>query len=137
MIKKRGQVSVEYLVVVGFVTMVVIGILGVAIVFSGTIRDRIRITQIDNFANKVISVSESVFYAGEPSKATVFGELPEGVTDIEISENSLIVSVSTDTGQNKLMYVSKVPMQGSISPGGGTKKVSVVANEDYVEISPA
>jgi len=135
MVKKYGQVSVEYLMIFGFVTMAVIIILGVALNYSGTMKDNIKFTQIKSYADKIITTSESVFYAGEPSKATISCYLPEGVKEVQVTENSLFITVETHTGTNDIAYSSKVPISGSLSSGGGMKKIEVVANETSITLT--
>jgi len=44
--KKRGQISTEYLIVISFITFVVLGTLGVAMYYSTSITDTIKINQI-------------------------------------------------------------------------------------------
>jgi len=134
---KSGQVSIEYLIIVGFVTFVVIGILGIALFYSGTIQDRIVITQVENFANKLVSSAESVFYAGEPSKATITVYLPEGVKSIVIDEDedSIIIEVQTSSGVNKILFSSNVPISGTIDNNYGLKKIMVEAVGDEVVIN--
>ena len=135
--KTKGQISVEYLVIVGFITFIVIGILGIGLVYSESIKDRIKISQMSNYANKVISTSESVFYSGEPSKSTISVYLPEGIKGIEIIENNLIMSIQTSSGITKTSFSSNVPISGTLSPSFGIKKIQIVAEEDMVVIGPA
>ena len=119
--------------------MVVIGILGTGLYYSSTIQDRIKLTQANNFANKIISTAESVFYLGEPSKATITVYLPESVKDIEVIDNQIVISVQTSTGLNKISFKSNVPIienPGSqISNSYGLKKIRVNANSTQIIIS--
>ena len=133
--EKRGQVSVEYLIIVGFVTFLIIGILGIALVYSTSIEDRIKNIQMNNFANKVISTSESVFYAGEPSKLTLEVYLPEDIKNVTIQENNLFIVVGTSTGTNILSFGSNVPISGDLSYSTGLKKIELVASSGEVVIS--
>jgi len=135
MLKKYGQASVEYLVVFGFVTAAIIIILGVALTYSGNVRGNIQFTQLDSYAEKVISASESVFYAGAPSKSTIECYLPEGVAAIQVVENSLYITLETQTGTNKILYSSKVPISGILSSNGGVKKIEVVANDTSITLT--
>lgn len=135
--KKRAQVSMEYLIIVSFVTFIIIGILGVAFIYSGSIKDSIKVNQITGFANKITSTSESVFYAGYPSKATIPVYLPEGVENISISGNNLIIEFQTSTGKNKISFSSKVPITGLITTGSGIKKLRILAEQNKVNVSLA
>ncbi|NPE26913.1 hypothetical protein HNV12_02835 [Methanococcoides sp. SA1] len=136
---QRAQSSMEFLILMGFLTFVIIGILGVGYFYSNTITDRIKANQINNFATKIISTSETVFYAGEPSKSTISAHLPENVQDIEIIDNAIIVTYTLATGQNKAAYPSNVPITENpstpITPNSGIKKIIVVANQTHAIIS--
>lgn len=136
-ILKRGQISVEYVVVLGFVTFAVISILLIASFYSGMARDQIRVTQAESFAKKLVSSAESVFYAGSPSRATVLAYLPEGVNEIYISSNSIVVAMSTSSGDIKMAYSSNVPISGSISNSPGIKRIRIEAISDGVVLSPS
>ncbi len=133
--KKRGQIGIEYMIIVGFVTFAVISILTLAVFYSDQIRDKIKVNQAENFAIQLINSAESVFFAGEPSKVTVYLYLPEGVDNVEVSSNYLIITQQVSSGENKRAYKSRVPIQGTISTNQGTKKLILEAFDDYLLIS--
>ncbi|MFA5174470.1 MAG: hypothetical protein WC438_04790 [Candidatus Pacearchaeota archaeon] len=135
MINKKSQVSIEYIIIMGFVTIVIIGLLGIAFVYSGSIKDRLKMTQINNFGNKIISTAESVFYYGEPSKATISVYLPENVEQIEISENTLFITYQGSSGIDKIAFSSEVPIEGTLNSISGVKKIEIIAEESRATIS--
>ncbi|MFH1307521.1 MAG: hypothetical protein ABIH72_01585 [archaeon] len=137
MFVKRSQSSVEYLIVIGFVTFAVMSILVVAFYYSGVARDRIRVNQLEIFSQKIINSAEAVFFAGEPSKSTFSIYVPEGVYSISIPENDyyLVVSMSTSSGQIVRAFDSKVPINGTISASNGIKTIVMEAHENYVQIN--
>ncbi len=132
---KRGQISTEYLIVVGFVTFLVLGILGVAFFYTSVTNDQIKVSQVSNFANKIISSAESVFYAGEPSKLTLTGYLPIGITRFEILSGEIVVSITTSSGLTTMSFTSNVPLSGNISHIDGVKRIEVLAQQNEVLIS--
>jgi hypothetical protein len=136
--KKRGQISVEYLIVVGFVVFVVISLLGVAFYYTASIQERIKFNQIENYANKIVSNSESVFFAGEPSKASITAHLPKGIEAIEIltegSGSQLIINVSTEGGLAIVSFESDVVLTGSLSTNEGTKRITLTAVSNSVQL---
>ncbi|MDP4040007.1 MAG: hypothetical protein Q8P57_05510 [Candidatus Pacearchaeota archaeon] len=137
--KRRGQVSVEYLIVVTFVTFLVIGVVGVALYYSTSLKESIKFYQLGGFAEKVISSAESVFYSGSPSKATITAYLPGGITGIEIMENQIVFTISTNNGEAITAYSSNVPITWvggqPISSSKGLKRIEIKAVSDAVEIS--
>lgn len=142
--QKRGQISFEYMILIGFLTFVIIGVLGVAMVYSGSIKDRLRISQVNNFATKIVSTSESVFYAGEPSRATIVGHLPENVESITFSNEGeiyiMIFEVQTHSGVTQIPYTFNVPILGESDinrPGSnaGIRKIQIKAEDEGVVLS--
>lgn len=136
---KTAQSSMEFLILMGFLSFVIIGILGIGYFYSETINDRIKATQVSNFANKIISTSETVFYSGEPSKATISTHLPEGINSIEITNNTIIITYHLATGQNKISFSSNVPiiqvLTKEISPDSGLKTLIITANQTHALIA--
>ena len=139
--KSKSQISFEYLIIMGFVTFVIIGVLGIAMFYSGGIKDRIKITQMTNCANKIISTAESVFYSGYPSRATITCQLPENIQEISISEDSLVISIQTSSGLMKRAFTSNVPISEgttewlTISPGIKKVRLEALDGGNTVQIS--
>jgi uncharacterized protein (UPF0333 family) len=132
---KRAQVSTEYLIVIGFVSFLVLAVLGVAFFYTSITNDQIKVSQVSNLANKIISSAESVFYSGEPSKLTLTGYLPIGVRSFEIMSDQIVASISTSSGVTKISFSSNVPLSGNVSINEGVKRISVIAQQDEVSIS--
>jgi len=130
-----GQAGIEYMIIVGFVTFAVLSILVLAMAYSGQIRDRVKINQVESFATQLLNSAESVFFAGEPSKTTVSLYLPEDVTEINITSNYLVITLITSSGVNKRAFESRVPIEGTISAGEGIKKLTLEARETYLWVS--
>lgn len=131
---RRAQISLEYLIVVSFVTLLIVGLLGVALFYSSRIGDQLRFSNLDRFASTLITDAEEVYYAGEPSRVTVRPYLPPGVVNISIASDSITFSVHSQTGLNTISYSSSVPLQGSISPSEGVKRIQVIAQATHVVI---
>ena len=134
---KKAQISFEYLMLMSFVAVVILGIMAVAFFYTGTSDDRMRMNQLNRFAEKVISTAEYVFYSGEPSKATIAIYLPEGVNNIQITENMLVVNITTSSGENRIGFPANVNITGTITPTSGIKNLEISAKSDHVEIVQA
>ncbi len=132
---KKGQISTEYLIVVAFITFLILSTLALGLFYSSQIKDRIKIDQLQNFANKVILSSESVFYSGEPSKNTITAYLPAGIEDVEIYSSEIVFNITTSTGVTIISFSSKVPLEGSLGSSEGVKRIVIAAQSDKVMIS--
>jgi hypothetical protein len=127
--KLKSQISFEYLIIMGFITFVIILVLAIALFYSGGVKDRIKITQMTDCANKIISTAESVFYSGYPSIATISCYLPEGIQDpIIIEGKELVFTLQTSTGKPTTSFASNVQLAGYIMATPGLKKIRLEAN---------
>ena len=133
--KRSGQVGVEYMIIIGFVTIAIMSILVLAYFYSNEIKDRIRLNQVENFAAQLVSSAESDFFQGEPSKTTVRLYLPEGIEAVTLDQYNLIITTRTSSGQNIRAFSSDVILNGTISSGEGIKKLALEAKPTYVQIS--
>lgn len=135
----KAQSSMELLILMGFLTFIIIGILGIGYFYSNTINDRIKSSEINNFANKIISTSEIVFYSGEPSRATISTHLPENVQDIQVLNDTLVITYTLASGQNKAAFSSSVPItedpSNKITINSGIKTILIIANQTHAIIS--
>jgi len=129
--RKKAQISFEYMILMGFLVFIVILILGIALLYASSIRDRIKLAQLNNFANKVVSTAETVFYAGEPSRATITGYLPDNVNGISIEEDTLIFTIQTSSGVSTIPFTLNVPsvLEG-FSSFSGLRRVQFDARFD-------
>lgn len=135
MVIKRAQVSFEYLIIMGFITFVIVAVLGLAVYYSGNIRDRIITNQLNNCANKIVSTAESVFYLGEPSKSTITCYLPDGVKNVTIFSDSVYFEIQTSSGVNKIYFDSNVPLEGEFVFTEGVRKIELRAASDRVIVT--
>ena len=132
---KRGQISTEYLIIVGFITFLVISLSSVAFFYTASSRDRIKFSNLAQFANALIVGAEDVYYEGEPSQRVLTVYLPVGVQSVNIAQEGIYINVTTASGYNFIFYSSKVPLAGSISHSEGVKRIVIVAQPDRAHIS--
>ena len=133
--KKKAQIGMEYLVIVGFLTFVIIATLGIALYHNNVFRDMISTRQIESMANKIISSAETVFYSGEPSKVTIASYVPEGISNINISDNLLIITYTISSGTNIIAFPSNVPITGNLSINPGIREITITATSENVVLS--
>jgi uncharacterized protein (UPF0333 family) len=132
---KKGQISVEYIIIVGFVTFVLISLLLIAYSYSNLSGNQMRYIQTEAYAKKIISSAETVYYSGSPSKATITVYVPAGVSKIELIDNQIVLSVDSQTGTMRTAYSSNVPIIGNFSSSPGIKKIKLEAISNYVRIT--
>jgi len=79
---KKAQVSIEYTLVIGLVILTLTIAVAVAFAYSSSAKSQIRMNQIDKIGKKISETSDSIFYLGYPSKATIEVTMPDTIKDI-------------------------------------------------------
>jgi hypothetical protein len=126
------------MILIGFLSFAVFVILAFSFLYSDKIKDRIKTNQVEGFAANLINSAESVFFAGEPSRTTVRLYLPDGVESITILSDSIVIETRVSGGgRNVRAYESSVPLNGTILPGEGTRKLILEAKSNFVDIYQA
>ena len=68
---KRGQVSVEYIMVVGFAFLMIIPLIVVFYSSSNDLNDQITSSQADKIANEIVAAADQVYFQGPPTMKTI------------------------------------------------------------------
>lgn len=133
--QKRAQSSIEYLIMAGFIILIVIGILAAGLFYSSQLKDRIKLNQLNNAIQKIVQSAESVFYAGEPSRITIQIYLPAGIRSFTIQNKDITIQIETSSGLNTISYNSNVLLEGAIPITEGVKKIRLQAQPSKVLIT--
>lgn len=133
--KKRGQISFEYLALVAIVSVIVIFILGISQFYSRQVETTINAKQVDTLAKEIIDTAESVYYFGQPTKNTFKVQMPAGIDSITINTTFILFTISTQGGKSSLLYPSTVPIAGNISPFQGIHTITIEARGNITWIN--
>jgi hypothetical protein len=133
---KRGQISVEFTTVFGFVFLMMIPLIIIFFDQAGDIQDSVSENHLRNVGIKIADKAETVYYLGEPSKTTLKVSFPEHIENIQISGRSIIFSYRTATNKvDNMEIVSLVNVTGTLSPKAGIHYIQIEASGDEVSIS--
>ena len=133
--RKNSQVSIEYMVIIGFVAVVTIPLLIIYHTFTEDSGVQINSAQIQQAAKKVVDAAETVYYLGEPSQTTVKLNLPSNIILTNLSNNELVFKVKTRAGISDIVQSSSVNISGVLPTREGTYTLTIRAKSNYVQIS--
>jgi len=83
--EKRGQFATEYLVVVGFILLLVFPLSLIAFEHITSTYEDVNNNQVGIIARKITDGSNSVYYMGYPSAQTVRVYMPAGISSIRVN----------------------------------------------------
>ena len=138
---QRGQASTEYLVIVGFVLIILIPVIIIYFKYSGGTSDIIESTKTTQLANELVKAANEVFSFGEGSQKKITISFPSGLTGLTFNGKEIVFTFVDSKGNaNEFVEVADVnfaPTQVSITPG--QKEVIIKAldkiNDKYGEFT--
>lgn len=131
----KSQVSVEYMLVMGFAALMTIPLLLIYYTYSSDASDSVAASQALQIARKIVDSSESVYYLGKPSQTTLKLNFPDKINSIDLSNKEVVLKIKTKNGVTDVVQVSSVNITGSLPTTQGIHIITVKAEEGYVQIT--
>ncbi|MBI2208848.1 hypothetical protein HYU50_05115 [Candidatus Woesearchaeota archaeon] len=133
---KKSQISVEYMVIIGFVTLITIPLILIYHSFVQDSSNEITSTQTQQIAQKIIDAAKSVYYLGEPSQTTLKVNMPDNVVSADLSAGyEVVFKVKTNSGTSDIVQNSPVNITGSLPTAEGLYTITIKAKSGHVEVS--
>jgi uncharacterized protein (UPF0333 family) len=134
--KKRGQTSMEFLILFGFVFLMIIPLVVIFYTQSYETKDALNSNQIRNVETKIADKAESVYYLGEPSKSTLKAYFPDNVVNITIRGREIMFFYRTNSNTiQEILVTAPVNMTGNLSILSGIHYIIIQNRGDLVSIT--
>lgn len=133
--KKRGQVSIEYMIVVGFAFIMIMPVIIIFLVQSNDIQDSINVNQANSVARKIAHYSDSIYYMGHPSKTTIKAYIPKGIESISIGNQEVVFRMQTSHGPTDVVHITDVNITGTLKTSSGIRNIEIQAMPGYVNVT--
>lgn len=133
--KRKAQVSMEYLVIVGFVAVIVIPMIIIFYTYADRTEDEVISNQVNKIGLKIGDAAEAVYYLGEPSRTRIRAYFPKNINNISIGNNEVTFIVHTKDGVDHIVIYTTVPVQGDMDTHSGYHNINIRSRGSYVEIT--
>ena len=130
----RGQVSMEYLLIVGFSLLLLIPIILLAYSQSATFTDDVTAAQIQKVGSEITQAVNTVYYAGQPTKKTIQVYFPKNINQINITDSSVVFTVQGQGGSYQYAAFAQSNMTGTIDTFSGIHIITVQAQGSIVTV---
>ena len=131
----KSQVSVEYMVVMGFAALITLPLLLTYYTYSADSAEYVATSQALQIARKIADSSESVYYLGKPSQTTLKLYFPDGIKSTNLSSREVVFKVKIRQGIAEIVQVSSVNMSGSLPTTEGIHTITLKAQDGYVQVT--
>ena len=125
----------EYLIIVGFVAVMIIPMMLIFYTYAGQTEDKIVSNQVQKISLKISDSAESMYYLGEPSRTQIRAFFPKNIREITIGNNEVVFIIQTKVGVDHVVVYTPVPVQGSLDTHSGYHNIKVRSRGSYVEIT--
>jgi hypothetical protein len=110
---KKGQSSIEFLIITGFGLLLITGISFVFLNYSQTTQDQTRTQQASQIGSTFINNAGEMYALGANSWVTITVTMPDKIVDVYTTENnSIVFELGTATGVQTQPVFSSVPIRG-------------------------
>lgn len=131
----KSQVSVEYMLILGFATLMVLPLLLIYYTYISDTSDSVATSQALQIARNLVDSSESVYYLGKPSQTTLKVNFPDRIHSTNASGREIVFKIKTKSGVTDIVQVSSVNISGSLPITQGIHVITVKAEDGYVQIT--
>lgn len=131
----KSQVSVEYMLVMGFATLMTLPLLLIYYTYASDSSDSVASSQALQIGRKIVDASESVYYLGKPSQTTLKLNFPDKINSISLSDKEVVFKIKTKNGVTDIVQVSSVNITGNLPTTQGIHIITVKAEDGYVQIT--
>lgn len=132
MLKKRGQVSVEFVITVGFAMLFIIPLTILLYQYTSQTHEDVSLNQAGLIARTVTDAANEVYYLGHPSTLTVKVFMPEYIEKVNLSGRNIIFTSYTGFD---IVSTANVNLTGSVSPNSGLRLIQVTAYDNFVNVT--
>jgi len=132
---KTGQVSMEYMIVVGFSLLMIIPIIAIYGVERESIANQVNTKQAHNIARQIVDSAETVYYLGEPAKTTLKVYMPNNVERATIGNYTVAFFVNLGKSITEVHSECLVNITGALSTRPGIQFIEIAAYDYVVNIT--
>ena len=131
----KSQVSVEYMLIMGFATLMTIPLLLIYYSYAADSSDTVAASQALQIARKIVDSSESVYYIGKPSQTTLKLSFPDKINGTSLSNYEVVFRIKTKNGVTDIVQVSSVNITGNLSKTQGLHLITIKADDGFVKVT--
>ena len=134
--KKRGQVSIEFITIFGFVFLMTIPLILIFFDQVGSVQDSVSSNHLRNIAIKITDKAETVYYLGDNSKTTLKAYFPEKIEYINLTNREVVFGYRTASNNiQEAIAISQVNITGSLSTEPGIHYIIIESSGDVISIT--
>ncbi|MFT4307805.1 MAG: hypothetical protein ACMXYM_00345 [Candidatus Woesearchaeota archaeon] len=102
----RGQVSIEYVMIVGFSLLIIIPAILAGIGTSQLHEARITERQLERISFTIVTTADELAFEGPPAKRTIRVYIPSGIESITTEQRTIVMRYNAGPGSREVVLTS-------------------------------
>lgn len=119
---KKGQVSIEYMMVAGLLLLVIIPLLAYSFI---EVQRSIQLSHAENVVNTLSNAADTIYSLGPGSKKYVDVIMPGGITQTLVNDTEISMKIRIFGGESDFFADTKPIVIGSIPTEKGQRRIAV------------
>jgi len=132
--RSRGQAAIEYMIIVGIALMLASPLILKAQSSIVELKTGSNAVVAQNSLNNLETAIETVHASGEPATRTFPIRLPKTLESTEVTQNALVIRLTTAEGRSTLTRSFEANLTGSLPSESGRHLVKTQAKDGEVKI---
>ncbi len=132
---KKGQVSTEYLMVVGFSLLILVPVLAAFFLQTQDLQDSVDLNAAKEAVRTIAENADLVYTMGPPTTVVIKVRVPDKVTKVSFQGRQVTMEVETAAGLSDVFETASANMTGNMSAESGTHKLKLTAQSSSVQIT--
>src|SRR3989344_5132100 len=133
---RKCQVATEYIIIVGFVIVVLVPITILYIRYSSESSDSVTASKIEHITNEIATAADSVYAYGEGSQLKIEVDFPSNIKEIEFNGKEVVFTVINSKNQEvEIVQVADIELEGNITVMPGKKEIIVKSLGNSVSVT--
>jgi hypothetical protein len=131
----KSQAAVDYFTIISVAFLILVPlVVYLNQLLTGYSGDN-SISLAKNAVNKLGETADWVFSQGPPAKNTFMIYIPEGIENVTLNNKVILFKVRTSAGTTDVYYQTVAVLNGYIPKKSGYYHISLIAFDDYVNIT--
>ena len=115
--EKRGQVSTEYLVIIGFVLIVLVPVTIIYIRYTGSTQDVVGGAKTSYLASEIVKAANEVYAYGQDSQKKIKLNFPDGIESVAFQGKEIVFKFKDSKGRiSEIVEVADVSFRNTFVP---------------------
>ena len=144
MIRSRGQLSMEYVMVVAITSIVLALLLLTVLSIQRRSAEAAGVVQARNAVEQLASATDLVAVQGSPARKTIQVYVPRGIVPdgsfigsrTAVTGRIINIRVTTPYGEEDVWSYTSATVNGSLPDASGSTRLAVQHNGDHIAIGP-